>query len=308
MRLKGLMISSSVTDKPPIDVKFAQPKVRFTLGDLAHKLSAASGLMKELMGVANNAAWNVCLDAKDQIKTLPNWKQRVKGGKTIEEYFNLVTKEFEDVYEHQLINSVNGFFDLQGMPDDVKNLYGDITNREYYDFWCAIGGSTHNRTRFLVTSLCNKYRLALVHGDIKDAEVKAWGMTGIAVLTAAVNIYEMSLDMIHDEFKIPRKALELNFHLFSLRDVKKRWESAVRAAMPEAIAVELSETDDKNIDIGLTQLYQAWTNGPSIYSDMEKTLKACGDDVMKSRKCVREAIKEVEKLRNAQKNDSKTDS
>lgn len=267
--------------------------------ELWHVLSSASGLMKELMGVANNAAWLVCLDAYDKLKTLKNWRQKVKGGYTVSQEFKRVFDEFH-AYERRLIYDNDfGFFDLKNFPESTKRMYGNISNRDYYDFWAAIGGSTYERTKPLISSLWNKYRLALVHNKIKDdlADTIAWGMCACACLNAAVTIWGMSLDMISEEFTLPRHALELDFKYFNLKDVAKLWEDALEIASPQCFNTVPNETDDKNINDGLKQIMQQWTEGKGIYDDMEKTIRDCGEDVLKTQGFIKKAINEVKELR-----------
>lgn len=268
--------------------------------ELYRAMASAAGLMKELMGVANNAAWFVCLDARDELRKLPNWKQRVSGGKTVEQNFKRVVSAFH-AYERALIwDDEFRFFDVKDMPERTRRMYGEnITNRDYYDFWASIGGSTYVRTRPLVTSLWNKYRLALVHGgtDEERAKIVAWGMCALACLNSAVLIYDMSLDMVSETFHLPKPPLESCFQKFSLKNIAKLWDDAARLAAPKEFAMPLSETDDKNIDAGIKQIMEAWTNGDDIYDDMQKTLEDCGEDVMRSQGFVKKAIKEVQQLR-----------
>lgn len=264
---------------------------------LEREVASAAGLMKELMAVANNAAWFVCLDARDELKKLPNWNQRVSGGQTVKANFKRVVNAFH-AYERALIwDDEFRFFDIKDMPERTRRMYGNISNREYYDFWSAIGGTTYVRTRPLVTSLWNKYRLALVHGNIENADIVAWGMCALACLNSAVIIYDMSLDMVSETYRLPRQPLAQCFKKFSLKDIAKLWDDAARLASPKAFATPLSETDDKNIDMGIRQIMEAWTDGDKIYDDMEKTLEDCGEDVMKSQGFVRKAIAEVQQLR-----------
>lgn len=267
--------------------------------ELNRQMASAAGLMKELMAVANNAAWLVCLDAHDELRKLSNWKQRVEGGNTVKAGFKRAIDAFH-AYERALIwDSKYRFFEVSDMPERTRRMYGEhMTNRDYYDFWAAIGGVTYMRTRPLVTSLWNKYRLALVHGGLeKEADIIAWGTCALACLNSAVNIYDASLDMVCDTFRLPRKTLDGCFRKFSLSGVAKLWDDAVRLASPRAYSLPLSETDSKNIDFGIRQIMEAWTSGDDIYDDMEKTLKDCGEDVMKSRGFIDKAIQQVRQLR-----------
>lgn len=264
---------------------------------LTKEWATAAGLMKELMGVANNAAWLVILDAREELRELPNWKQRVSGGMTVAQNFQRAIEAFHAYEKALLWDDEFGYFDLQNMPEHTRKMYGDISNRDYYDFWCAIGGSTYSRTRPFVTSLWNKYRLALEHDGISNADTIAWGMCGIACLNAAVTIYSMSLDMIHEQFHIDLALLRKVFRKFSLTDVEKLWEDACKLAFPKAFSAPMSDTDGQNVEMGIRQIMEQWTDGDKIYDDMEKTLEECGEDVMKTQGFVKKAITEVQQLR-----------
>lgn len=267
--------------------------------ELWRAIASAAGLMKELMGVANNAAWLVCLDAYDKLKAIPQWNRPVKGGHKVNYYFKLVFKAFKD-YERRLIyDEQYRFFDLKDMPERTRKVYGDISNSEYYEFWASIGGSTYVRTKPLVTSLCNKYRLALIHAGIKDEDALtvAWGLTAMMCLNSAVTIYEQSLDMVSENFHLPRKSLAINFRYFSLKEIARLWSSAMEVAFPLAYHMPVSDTDGRNLEMGIRQLMEAWTDGNGIYDDMEKTLRDCGEDVMKSKGYIKKSIDEVEQLR-----------
>lgn len=276
---------------------------RLTVEGVRKALLSASGLMKELMGVANNAAWLVCLDAHDELKKLPNWKRQVKGGSTAEKDFQRVFKEY-DAYERKLISNDNGFFDIKGFPEKVRKMYGDITSQDYYDFWTEIGGSSYKRTRPFICSLQNKYRLALIHAGIDDntAKIIAWGKCASACLDSAIIIYEMSIDMIDQEFGIPSDILDLDFQGFNLKNVAKLWKGAMRTASPECDAAEISDLDRKNIENGLQQITEKWTEGSGIYDDLEKAIRDCGEDVLSSKKSIINAIKDVRKLREVHEN------
>lgn len=266
--------------------------------ELERAFASAAGLMKQIMGVANNAAWLVALDARDCLSALPSWNRTAKGGRTVAQGFKRVFDAFH-AYERKLIYGGIRFFDLADMPERTRKMYGNVSNREYYDFWAAIGASSYQRTRPLVTSLWNKYRLALIRGGIDDstAETAAWGMCAEACLNSAVVIYHQCIRMVHENFHLPLSVLEPNFQPFCLKDIVKLWDDAMQAALPSIFKVEISNTDAANINDGIRQVMEAWTNGDDIYDDMEQTLEECGEDVMKTKGYIKKAIDDVEQLR-----------
>lgn len=271
---------------------------RMTREQLEQAVARAATLTKQFAAGPNNAAWLVALDALDRLRTLPRWNGTVKGGGTPCGKFKRASRAFRE-YELGLVYGTAGFFSVKDIPDGQRRFYGRISDREYYDFWAATGNATYSRTLPLVTSLQNKYRLALLHGGIAEAEAApvSWGMCAAACLNISVHVYNTALDVEADTLGIPRHLLDKCFRPFSLAGVAKLWEEAARALSPQAYGVPLSATDDGNIRVGMEQLSASWTDGNSLYDDIEATLRDCGEDVMKTQGFIKKAIGDIERMR-----------
>lgn len=253
------------------------------------------GFVKEMMGICNNAAWCISLDAYDELKKLPNWKSQVKGGWTVAECFKRVFDEYHR-YERRLIYDTKyGLFDVKNFPEEARRKYRDnVTNRDYYDHWASLGATTYYRMRPLVTSLQNKFRLALEHQGIKkDVDIKAWGMTAYNCINMAVYIYGETIKVAADIFHINPSRLATAFDMFSLRNVLKLWGDACDAAFPDASFTKFSELDQKNVYIGLTQIGESWSEGKQIFGDMKRTTIETGEDVFRTKGFM---LKEAEKI------------
>lgn len=255
-------------------------------------------MVKQITGIANNAAWSACLDAHDQLRELPNWRANIKGGGTVCGYFKRAIFAYHSYERNLIYDETFGFFDVRGFSEEQKRKYNTLSNRDYYDFWVSLGCTTYNRMKPMFTSLCNKYRLAFEHVGVKNAETKSWGLASAAMLEAAVTIYDKSIETISNGYKLPLKGLRESFHAFSLQDVSKRWLLACQLAFPECFT-DIEPTDAKNIDMGINQIYDSWINGGAMYDDMENTLKECGEDVYKTKGFVKQALENVQKLKNA---------
>jgi hypothetical protein len=44
-------------------------------------------------------------------------------------------------------------FHLDDLEPSVRRKYGDITDREYYDFWASTGSQAYQQSKPLITSL-----------------------------------------------------------------------------------------------------------------------------------------------------------
>lgn len=261
-------------------------------------VTAIAGTAKEFLGVANNAAWYCCLDALGFLEKLPQWRVRTDGRNTIKWRFDKAVKTFHE-YERILIwDEKNRFFNVSDMPEKTRQLYKDgMSNREYYDFWSSLGGSTYTRTKSLVTSLQNKYRLALLHkgADEQQALPLSWGLCALSCLSLAVLSYERILDIGSEKYKVPRSYFENFFNKISIEPVGVLWADALDAVRPGVLSEKWDGSDARNIELGRMQIADAWMQFENINSDIIQTLKDCGEDVIRTDKIIKETIKEIKK-------------
>lgn len=256
------------------------------------KMCTASSVVKLTCGICNNAAWLVCLDAMDKLKQHTRWKQRVRGGRTVCGCYKNAIRLFH-VYERRLIYSdAPRFFHLGDMPDNVRRQYGNISDREYYDFWASIGGNAYARTKGVISSLWNKYRLSLTEHGIEQADITAWSMAAMSALSTAVMHYEGCIRNIHKGTGLPASMLEQSFKVFSLAPVSKAWEQALDVTEPAANDYELGHTEERNIALGLQQLSEAWISLKTLYGSVEDSINAY-DEVFASRGFQKKALQEL---------------
>ena len=151
--------------------------------ETAARIGNAAAVVKLICGVANNAAWLTILDAHDHARRCPNYRQGVKHK------FKMAIQALRD-YERDLLHSEeNRMFHIADMSERVRKKYGDITDREFYDFWAGTGAAAYDKTRPLLTSLQNKYKLSLEREHIPEAYNVAWVMVGMAAARPAINCH-----------------------------------------------------------------------------------------------------------------------
>ena len=232
--------------------------------------------VKMSAGIANNAAWMVVLEAHDHIRKHPNYKHQVK------KMFRQVLEHFHAYERGLLYAEQNRMFRVADMGEQTRKIYGDITDREYYDFWTATGANVYTDTRLLVTSLQNKFRLVYEKHKFKHPETLAWAYVGGACLTLAVQILRLTIDAVHDEYKIPSRACNDVFGQFRIDRIAKTWNEASRLLEPRAHEIVLEDIEQKNINQGLQQIFDAWGD-TSMHLEVTASTIADYDEVFRTK-------------------------
>jgi hypothetical protein len=243
-----------------------------------------AGQVKLVCGMGNNAAWVLCLDALDQLRKHPSYRQNVKRA------FKEAMEEFAR-YERGLIYALNNrMFHVNDMTDDIRAKYTDISDRDYYDFWASNGGVIYQKTKPMVTSLVNKYRLSLLSHGVKNAEIVAWGLTALAGLDIAVKIWRSAIRTNAREYDFPEKRLYPLFKGLSLEPVAKKWRAAMQRL--ESTTYKLESLELKNITQGLVQLAQAWSDPETVFGSAYANTKEWGE-VFSDKKAKQNAMREI---------------
>lgn len=229
------------------------------MDELTHRMAHASSVVKLVCGVGNNATALIMLEAHDYIKQHPNYRQRVKM------LYRLAIQRQRDMEKVLLHTSTNRFFHLGDMSPETRKIYGNISDAEYFEFWQGTGARAYTETRPMLTSLWNKYRLSLIHHDILHADSLAWSMTAMAAMELACKMYDSVVRTVANDNDLPHQALNNVFQFFNLRPVADIWRTALDATEPKACGYELDEMEDRNIQMGIEQLEEAWNNTDTIF-------------------------------------------
>jgi len=261
-----------------------------TYEETAARIGHAAAVVKLICGVANNAAWLTLLDAHDYARRCPNYRQGVKRK------FKMAIQALRD-YERDLLHAdENRMFHMADMSERVRKKYGNITDREFYDFWAGTGAAAYDKTRPLLTSLQNKYKLSLEREHIPEAYNVAWVMVGMAAVELAVRMYEKAIDECEAGFKLPRRLLERLFGQFSLARVAKLWREALIALCPGTDDITPSELDERNIEHGLTQLTEAWIDPTTLYNATMDTVEEY-QEVFRTKGEMKKSLREIAEVR-----------
>ena len=253
-------------------------------------MSNAAAVVKLICGVANNAAWRCALEAHDHARRCHNYRHHVR--RSFKECFRALHS-----YEARLIYSTeNRMFHLADMSERVRKKYGNITDREYYDFWAAMGSEAYKRTEPLITSLQHKYRKSLEREGVPEPDRVAWVMVAMAALDLAVQMYRRSIDECEKGYRLPRKLLERVFGQFSLQEVADRWRKALIALCPGTDHIKPSDIDGHNIELGLEQLCRAWADPTTLYNSAMDTVTEY-QEIFRTKGEQKKSLREIAEVR-----------
>lgn len=250
-------------------MKLAEKLTESQFNEMAQAFAKAAALVKTTVGVGNNAAWMACLDAFDHIRQHPAYRHRVKAA---------YKKCFEALhaYERQLVHArTNRFFHLDDMTPATRKIYGNITDRDYYDFWAAFGYTAYECNKPFYTCLVNKLRLAyLAHGE-PYPDILAWSTAAGLCLDMAAQIYESAIRRCTEaeewqHLGIPRKGWEFIFSSFNISHVARLWTDAHRLLSGKR-EFELEPAEKHNVEIGYQQLMDKWLDADSLFGSRIKT-------------------------------------
>ena len=262
----------------------------------------AASVMKLTCGVGNNAAWLVVLEALDHARLCKRYKDY-----HVRHEFKQAVKMFHD-YERGLIYARDcRMFHVADMDENTRKKYGDITDRQYYEFWTGTGAAAYQSTRPLLTSLWNKYRLSLLGHDVVDSEHVAWVMVGQAALELSVKMYETALDAVVRDWQLPKEVAVRIFRQFSLASIAMKWRKALCALSPDSECYDLTPMETKNIQHGVEQLQEAWSDPKLLFRSTSQSADDY-DEVFRDKKeikAVKRELKnlEIETIKNLKEND-----
>lgn len=257
--------------------------------ELTERVARASSLIKTMAGIGNNAAWAACLEALDHVQKHPAYRHRIKA------MFKAAADAFRQ-YEHRLIYAeTDRLFRLDDLTPEYRKRYGDITDREYFDFWAATGATTYSEKRQWVMNLWNKYRVSLMRHKMKHECEVAWAMTGEACLRLAEAVVENSIKTCALDYEVPEALLHAIFDQLSVKAVADRWEQAVYMLTGKDYQYELEDYEQKNIQLGLDQLMEEWTSVATLTLSLYETTEAY-DDVFRTPGEQKKALRQIQQM------------
>lgn len=256
------------------------------LPDLEMAVARCSGFVKMMAGVANKTSLTIMHEALDRIADRRSdesymeraWQPHPCYRHKVKKLFAKSVAE-EAAYRRRLLYPATGevsFFHLDDVPEEVRRVYGAITDQQYFEFWEGIAGPVYQKSEPLVRSLQHKFLKSFQHNGMEAASQVAWGMTALASLALAVKIWQHTVDAAREivGYRITSATLHRVYHCFSLERVAVAWEQALTAMEPGVAAFKMNDFDGRNIELGIRQMEELWTSADMPY---DATLKAVED-------------------------------
>lgn len=258
--------------------------------EMARRVSIAAGSVKTICGVANNAAWSCCLEALDHLKTHPAYKQNVKRA------FQASVNEFK-AYERRLVYATdNRLFHLDDLTPAYRKRFGTISDRDYYEYWCATGATAYTKERAWFINLWNKYRQSLRKHQVAHDSAVAWGMTGYTCLKLSTEIYEQAVMTAAADLCVPAAILTALFESLAMKVVTERWNRALELLEPWTCGYVLDEVEERNIQLGVVQLSERLTSMATMTNALSEATEAY-DDVFRTRGEQKKALRQIAEMR-----------
>ncbi len=263
----------------------------FTREEIAMRVGKSSAYIKTVVGIGNNAAWAAALEAHDHARKHPNYRHKVKHA------FKAAMAAFT-AYEHRLLYADrNRLFRLSDLTPEFRKRYGDITDREYYDYWAATGATAYATKRVWATNIQNKFRLSLLSHGVPHPDLVAWPMTASACLLLAEAIFDNAVDVCVHDFEVPKALLQAIFGQLNVHDITKRWDAAVSLLEPMTDTYHLDAHEQRNIQLGLDDLQEQWTSVATLTDALAETTEAYGE-VFRTQGEHKKALRQVAEMRN----------
>lgn len=288
-------------------------KINLTKGqylDMCQLINATSGLVKTVVGIGNNAAWAACLDAIDQIRKHPRYRQQIKGGTTPQKQFKRAFDMLKDYQRTLIYTNQNRFFHVADMSPKTRKVYGpDFSDADYYDFWSAFGFQAYQSTKPFFTSLVNKLRLAYEHHGDPEPEIMGWAVAAQCALDIAAGVWQSAVnncDTMQREYSkldIPQSRWEFLYKDFNLLPIANFWEKCVDCLAPKS-NYALTELEKKNIKDGYEQLENMWMNEDTLYGSRIKTAEDYAD-IFRTNGEMKKAMRSFAEMRDKVANEGK---
>lgn len=261
-----------------------------SVDEIAHLLGSVAGSVKLVCGVASNTAICGMLDAHDKIRQHPRYRHAVKAA------YKDAIKTWH-AYESALLHATeNRFFHVDDMTPGTRKIYGNITDADYFEFWRSTGDLVYAKTYPLVTSLVNKYRLSLLHHGIAHPELTAWPLTAMVCLHIAQRAYHAVVEDAVANTPLPRWLVERTFKSFDLKPLCDSWDKAVQ--LTDQTHYVLDKSEDRNIELGMEQLAQAWANPDNIFDSVQASIPEYAE-IFRTKGEMKKALREIAETRAA---------
>lgn len=229
------------------------------------QIVTASGIIKFVCGVGNNTALLTLYDAVDAVKREPGCYRH-----EIKRRMKMVLNEVKN-YEHRLIyDETNRFFRVSDMSEETRRQYAEsMTDKDYYELWCNLNSKIYVDVKPFLDSLKHKYFKLLQKYGCKYSKAASYLCVSLTMMKIADSMYESALSSVtHESYLTSSVAREL-FGKFSMKRVSSELNEVLSRLLPEEMKTKLPAEDQRNLDLGLSQVEERMMNIDNLFDSMK---------------------------------------
>lgn len=255
---------------------------------IEQRIWRASGLVKTLCCMPNNVAYITLYNAYDYARRHPGFRMETK------KLYRDAMESYK-VYERRLYAATeNRMFHLNDLTANCRKRYGDITDKEYFEFWQDIGSRGYTLALPHLQALTHKFRTQLKKRDTPHYEILAHQLLAQTMLTTAVAFHRSAITLAIDKDKVPSEIAGKLYGQFSLAAVEKKFSKALLSLCPNRVG--LDEVEERNIEMTVKDITDIFANEENINKvlidgvadnedifrtkgEMKKTLRQCAEQL-----------------------------
>lgn len=225
------------------------------------KRYAISGWVKQIAGIVNNATWFAMIDAIDAVRKHPRYKQRVKLD------FKTALQKFKDYEAILQCDEHRGLFDLKNLTPEARKKYGSITNQDYYEYWCAVGGSAYMLSKDKMQEITDALTEHLNTEGYNHTDILAKLLLASTCMEHAILCVDGIIEAGCRDVRLSVADGKKFYSVLSLRPVHTAWQKAISTLEPSIGDMLVPEHVYKHYD-GLGEL---WRSEEFIINCIRKT-------------------------------------
>lgn len=231
-----------------------------TREEIATGLIAARPTVILTSGVYSNAAWLMCLDALDQIRKHPNYRQKVK-----KMYGQILAMQRKRELDLQYAKT-NRYFCLDDMDEKERALLGDATNKDYYDYWTSFGSKLYYDTRkSVIADLMAREKAALDNHGIPHSEILQYALCASKCLESANASFRSAMTNANEEYGLKAKHFMTSFKTFDMYNLHIKWVEAMYRLEPELTKICYTEEETRSLKEGVKVLSYTWGDPVNLF-------------------------------------------
>lgn len=240
--------------------------------DVCAGLDAVRVQVVLMAGVASNAAWLMCLDALDQVRKHPNYRQKVK-------------KVFKDVLRLQRQRELElqhgrryQYFFIGNLGEEGRALLSNGTSKDYYDYWTSFGSKLYYDTnKGVIADLRKRYKTVLDNHGLEHADILQYVLCASKCLALANACYKSVMIAAESNYHIKESDFDRNFKMFEMQDIHRRWVEGMFRLEPKLMYLPYTEKELDILEEGAGNLSQAWTDPVNIFGSVIDATLDYGD-------------------------------